>query len=174
MLVRSLPQSRRQSDPVLSLQLCCKIIIKQALGINPTTQCYYSLKVTAWKTHLNTALSASSDICSRCFTLSPALLSFTPQRKELGVMVFNCSCLALDLHRVFSFYWQLQYRDYIPSIWSKRVTALYGKDNALELQLNDTQAAAYVSVRNAFVMLQCHVITLFNSVHSQRQEFSAI
>uniref|UniRef100_A0A667XEG9 Phospholipase D family member 5 n=1 Tax=Myripristis murdjan TaxID=586833 RepID=A0A667XEG9_9TELE len=67
------------------------------------------------------------------------------KRKELGVMVFNCSCLALDLHRVFSFYWQLQDRDYIPSIWSKRVTALYGKDNALELQLNDTQAAAYVS-----------------------------
>ncbi|XP_071764865.1 inactive phospholipase D5 isoform X2 [Centroberyx gerrardi] len=67
------------------------------------------------------------------------------KRKELGVMVFNCSCLALDLHRVFSFYWQLQHRDYIPSIWSKRVTALYGKDDALELQLNATQAAAYVS-----------------------------
>ncbi|KAM3865435.1 LOW QUALITY PROTEIN: inactive phospholipase D5-like [Diretmus argenteus] len=67
------------------------------------------------------------------------------KRKELGVMVFNCSCLALDLHRVFSFYWQLHNRDYIPSIWSKRVTALYGKDDALELQLNATQATAYVS-----------------------------
>uniref|UniRef100_A0A3Q3LUD5 Phospholipase D family member 5 n=1 Tax=Mastacembelus armatus TaxID=205130 RepID=A0A3Q3LUD5_9TELE len=49
------------------------------------------------------------------------------KRKELGVMAYNCSCLALDLHRVFSFYWQLHERDYIPSIWSKRVTALYGK-----------------------------------------------
>ncbi|XP_076001852.1 inactive phospholipase D5 [Genypterus blacodes] len=67
------------------------------------------------------------------------------QRKELGVMVYNCSCLALDLHRVFSFYWQLHDKDYIPSIWSKRVTALYGKFNALELQLNTTQATAYVS-----------------------------
>ncbi|XP_056136434.1 inactive phospholipase D5 [Lampris incognitus] len=67
------------------------------------------------------------------------------KRKELGVMVFNCSCLALDLHRVFAFYWQLHHRDYIPSIWSKRVTALYNKNNALELQLNATWATAYLS-----------------------------
>ncbi|XP_038146636.1 inactive phospholipase D5 isoform X1 [Cyprinodon tularosa] len=67
------------------------------------------------------------------------------KRKELGVVVYNCSCLALDLHRVFSFYWQLHDRDYIPSIWSKRVTALYGKHQALELQLNATPATAYLS-----------------------------
>nr|XP_046234893.1 inactive phospholipase D5 [Scatophagus argus] len=67
------------------------------------------------------------------------------KRKELGVVVFNCSCLALDLHRVFSFYWQLHERDYIPSIWSKRVTALYGRHDALELQLNSSQATAYLS-----------------------------
>ncbi|XP_029001720.1 inactive phospholipase D5 isoform X2 [Betta splendens] len=67
------------------------------------------------------------------------------KRKELGVVLYNCSCLALDLHRVFSFYWQLHERDYIPSIWSKRVTALYGRHEGLELQLNATEAAAYVS-----------------------------
>ncbi|XP_028265446.1 inactive phospholipase D5 [Parambassis ranga] len=67
------------------------------------------------------------------------------KRKELGVVVYNCSCLALDLHRVFSFYWQLHERDYIPSIWWKRVTALYGRHQALELQLNATPATAYVS-----------------------------
>ncbi|XP_056228170.1 inactive phospholipase D5 isoform X2 [Seriola aureovittata] len=67
------------------------------------------------------------------------------KRKELGVVVYNCSCLALDFHRVFSFYWQLHERDYIPSIWSKRVTALYGKNDALELQLNASHATAYVS-----------------------------
>ncbi|XP_057699975.1 inactive phospholipase D5 isoform X1 [Corythoichthys intestinalis] len=67
------------------------------------------------------------------------------KRKELGLMVYNCSCLALDLHRIFSFYWQLHDRDYIPSIWSKRVTALYGNHQALELELNNTPAVAYVS-----------------------------
>ncbi|KAM7393781.1 hypothetical protein PAMP_020630 [Pampus punctatissimus] len=77
------------------------------------------------------------------------MASTAKQRKELGLMVYNCSCLALDLHRVFSFYWQLHERDYIPSIWSKRVTALYGKHNALQLQLNATQATAYVSTSPA-------------------------
>ncbi|XP_073333440.1 inactive phospholipase D5 [Pagrus major] len=67
------------------------------------------------------------------------------KRKELGVVVYNCSCLALDLHRVFLFYRQLHKKDYIPSIWSKRVTAIYGRHDALELQLNATQATAYVS-----------------------------
>uniref|UniRef100_A0A672QYE2 Inactive phospholipase D5-like n=1 Tax=Sinocyclocheilus grahami TaxID=75366 RepID=A0A672QYE2_SINGR len=65
--------------------------------------------------------------------------------KELGVIMFDCSCLALDLHRIFSFYWQLQYRDYIPSIWSKRVTAVFSRDKPLQFRLNNTDASAYVS-----------------------------
>lgn len=94
-------------------------------------------------------------------------LSFTaPQRKELGLVVYNCSCLALDLHRVFSFYWQLHERDYIPSIWSKRVTALYGKHNALELELNTTKATAYVSVRSILVILQYLLLVKTKQFHN--------
>ncbi|XP_033955926.1 inactive phospholipase D5-like isoform X2 [Pseudochaenichthys georgianus] len=66
-------------------------------------------------------------------------------RKELGVLVYDCSCLALDLHRVFSLYWGLQYRDFIPSFWSKRLFALFNRDEPLELTLNNTKAQAYVS-----------------------------
>ncbi|CAL8254472.1 unnamed protein product [Lota lota] len=66
-------------------------------------------------------------------------------RKELGVLVYDCSCLALDLHKVFSLYWGLQYRDFIPSFWSKRVFALYNRDAPLELTLNSTKAQAYIS-----------------------------
>ena len=87
--------------------------------------------------------------------LPPSLPCISPQRKELGVLVYNCSCLAIDLHRVFSFYWQLQNRDYVPSIWSKRVTALYGKDNPVTLYLNDTEVTAYVSVR-----ILCYVLCI--------------
>ncbi|XP_035254734.1 inactive phospholipase D5-like isoform X3 [Anguilla anguilla] len=65
--------------------------------------------------------------------------------KELGVIIYDCSCLVLDLDRIFSLYWQLEYKDYIPSIWSKRVTGLYNKDNALSLLLNDSSARAFVS-----------------------------
>ena len=70
----------------------------------------------------------------------------SPQRKELGVLVYDCSCLALDLHKVFSLYWGLQYKDFIPSFWSKRVFALYNRDSPLDLTLNSTKAQAYISV----------------------------
>uniref|UniRef100_A0A3Q1I884 PLD phosphodiesterase domain-containing protein n=1 Tax=Anabas testudineus TaxID=64144 RepID=A0A3Q1I884_ANATE len=66
-------------------------------------------------------------------------------RKELGVLVYNCSCLALDLHRVFGLYWGLQYKDFIPSFWSKRLFALFNRDTPLELTLNNTKAQAYFS-----------------------------
>ncbi|XP_011601427.2 inactive phospholipase D5-like isoform X2 [Takifugu rubripes] len=66
-------------------------------------------------------------------------------RKELGVLVYDCSCLALDLHRVFSLYWGLRLRDFIPSFWSKRLFALFNRDEPLELTLNSTKAQAYVS-----------------------------
>ncbi|KAM9803683.1 inactive phospholipase D5-like [Neosynchiropus ocellatus] len=66
-------------------------------------------------------------------------------RKELGVLVYNCSCLALDLHRVFSLYWGLQFRDFIPSFWSKRLFALFNRDAPLDLTFNSTKAQAYVS-----------------------------
>lgn len=72
---------------------------------------------------------------------------FDFQRKELGVLVYDCSCLALDLHRVFSLYWGLQYRDFIPSFWSKRLFALFNRDEPLKLMFNSTKAQAYVSVR---------------------------
>lgn len=71
---------------------------------------------------------------------------FVLQRKELGVLVYNCSCLGLDLHRVFSLYWGLQYKDFIPSFWSKRLFALFNKDEPLDLTLNSTKAQAYISV----------------------------
>ncbi|KAM4591634.1 inactive phospholipase D5-like [Odontesthes bonariensis] len=66
-------------------------------------------------------------------------------RKELGVLVYNCSCLALDLHKVFSLYWGLHYKDFIPSFWSKRLFALFNRDRPLELEVNSTNALAYIS-----------------------------
>lgn len=66
-------------------------------------------------------------------------------KKELGIVVYNCSCLALDLHKVFNLYWGLQYRDFIPTFWSKRLFALFNRDQPLTLSLNGIKAQAYVS-----------------------------
>lgn len=79
-----------------------------------------------------------------------------PQRKELGVLVYNCSCLALDIHRIFSLYWGLRLRDFIPSFWSKRLFALFNRDEPLELTLNSTKAQAYVSVSDFMPLLPGH------------------
>ncbi|XP_051772013.1 inactive phospholipase D5 isoform X1 [Ctenopharyngodon idella] len=65
--------------------------------------------------------------------------------KEFGIIIHDCSCLALDLHRIFSLYCQLQHKDFLPSIWSKRLYALYNRDKNLTLLLNDTKAEAYIS-----------------------------
>lgn len=89
--------------------------------------------------------------------------------KELGIIIYNCSCLALDLHRVFNLYWQLQYKDFVPSIWSKRLSTLWNKDENLPLLFNNTKAEVFLSVSDILthgfilkarsVSLRCDLIT---------------
>ncbi|XP_072906600.1 inactive phospholipase D5-like [Hemitrygon akajei] len=67
------------------------------------------------------------------------------QMKELGIIMYNCSCLALDLHKVFSVYWQLEYRDTVPKIWSKKLFAISSKHSPLKLQLNEAEAEVYLA-----------------------------
>lgn len=66
--------------------------------------------------------------------------------KELGVIVYNCSCLVLDLQRIFALYSSLKYKNKIPPSWSKRLYGVYDTQNKLTLQLNETKSEAFVSV----------------------------
>lgn len=68
------------------------------------------------------------------------------QMKELGVIVYNCSCLVLDLQRIFALYSSLRYKNKIPPSWSKRLYGVYDTQNKLTLQLNETKSEAFVSV----------------------------
>lgn len=68
------------------------------------------------------------------------------QLKELGIIVYECRCLAVDLHRIFNLYWQLEYKEFVPTIWSKRLSALYSKEEGFSFHLNGSEAKAYVSV----------------------------
>ncbi|OXB66787.1 hypothetical protein ASZ78_015127 [Callipepla squamata] len=67
------------------------------------------------------------------------------QMKELGVIVYNCSCLVLDLQRIFALYSSLKYKNKIPPSWSKRLYGVYDTQNKLTLQLNETKSEAFVS-----------------------------
>ncbi|XP_048457323.1 inactive phospholipase D5-like [Rhincodon typus] len=68
------------------------------------------------------------------------------QMKELGIIMYNCSCLGLDLHKVFSVYWQLEYRDSPPEIWSKKLFGISSMHSPLKLQLNGLEANVYLAV----------------------------
>ena len=70
-----------------------------------------------------------------------------PQVKELGVVVYNCSCLAEDLGKIFEAYWFLgQSGQEIPATWPSNFSTAYNKDTPLQLPLNDTQSGVYLSV----------------------------
>ncbi|XP_073178467.1 5'-3' exonuclease PLD3 isoform X3 [Lepidochelys kempii] len=68
------------------------------------------------------------------------------QVKELGAAVYNCSCLAKDLGKIFEAYWVLGVPDAtIPSPWPANYSTTYNKETPLEVQLNGTDAGVYLS-----------------------------
>ncbi|XP_026234805.1 phospholipase D3 isoform X2 [Anabas testudineus] len=67
------------------------------------------------------------------------------QVKELGAVIYNCSCLAADLGKIFEAYWFLGESQSIPSPWPATFSTLYNKDTPLQLPLNNTRSNVYLS-----------------------------
>ncbi|NXI05918.1 PLD3 Phospholipase, partial [Pachycephala philippinensis] len=68
------------------------------------------------------------------------------QVKELGAAVYNCSCLAEDLGKIFEAYWALGVPDAsIPAPWPDNYSTAFNAETPLQLALNDTAAAVYFS-----------------------------
>uniref|UniRef100_A0A3Q0RHK8 5'-3' exonuclease PLD3 n=1 Tax=Amphilophus citrinellus TaxID=61819 RepID=A0A3Q0RHK8_AMPCI len=67
------------------------------------------------------------------------------QVKELGAVVYNCSCLAADLSKIFEAYWFLGESQSIPSPWPKSFSTMYNKDTPLLVPLNNTPSRVYLS-----------------------------
>ncbi|KAJ8257066.1 hypothetical protein COCON_G00192180 [Conger conger] len=75
-------------------------------------------------------------------------LAWTPltQVKELGAVVYNCSCLAEDLGKIFEAYWYLgEPGKAIPSHWPANYSTSYNKDTPMALSLNGTLSSTYLS-----------------------------
>lgn len=69
------------------------------------------------------------------------------QVKELGVVMYNCSCLARDLTKIFEAYWFLgQAGSSIPSTWPRPYDTRYNQETPMEICLNGTPALAYLAV----------------------------
>ncbi|CAG5893922.1 unnamed protein product [Menidia menidia] len=67
------------------------------------------------------------------------------QVKELGVVVRDCGCLAADLLKIFEAYWLLGAGGAVPSPWPAAFSTPYNQDSPMQLRLNGTPAAAYLS-----------------------------
>ncbi|KAM5210099.1 5'-3' exonuclease PLD3 isoform 1-T1 [Hipposideros larvatus] len=68
------------------------------------------------------------------------------QVKELGVVMYNCSCLARDLTKIFEAYWYLgQAGSSIPSPWPRPYDTHYNQETPMEICLNGTPALAYLA-----------------------------
>lgn len=68
------------------------------------------------------------------------------QVKELGVVMYNCSCLAKDLTKIFEAYWYLgQAGSAIPPTWPPSYDTLYNQKTPMKISLNGTPAEAYLA-----------------------------
>ncbi|XP_051900314.1 5'-3' exonuclease PLD3 [Pristis pectinata] len=68
------------------------------------------------------------------------------QVKELGAIVYNCSCLAEDLGKIFEAYWSIGgTNSSIPDPWPSNYSTLYNRENPMELKFNNIPASVYFS-----------------------------
>ncbi|XP_030075375.1 phospholipase D3 isoform X2 [Microcaecilia unicolor] len=68
------------------------------------------------------------------------------QMKELGVVLYNCSCLAQDLHKVFQMYRYLGEEGVsIPHPWPRAFSADSSHTHPLHVMLNNNTAEVYIS-----------------------------
>ncbi|XP_050816743.1 5'-3' exonuclease PLD3-like isoform X1 [Gopherus flavomarginatus] len=68
------------------------------------------------------------------------------QVKELGAVLYNCSCVAGDLHRIFAMYHALGGQGAsLPTMWPAYVSAKSSLSHPLKLQLNGSSAELYLS-----------------------------
>lgn len=84
-----------------------------------------------------------------CVILYVVYIVYVPpaQVKELGAVVYDCSCLAEDLGKIFEAYWYLNQTKTVPAHWPSKYSTLYNKDTPMQLTLNGTDASVYLSVR---------------------------
>uniref|UniRef100_A0A0N5CBK3 PLD phosphodiesterase domain-containing protein n=1 Tax=Strongyloides papillosus TaxID=174720 RepID=A0A0N5CBK3_STREA len=66
--------------------------------------------------------------------------------KEMGVLIEDCSCLAHDLHKIFTVYWTLgNPNSIIPKRWPIYLRTYFNYDNPIILKLNNVPSTAFFS-----------------------------
>ncbi|KAK2187389.1 hypothetical protein NP493_167g02020 [Ridgeia piscesae] len=68
------------------------------------------------------------------------------QVKELGASVYNCSCLAEDMQKIFDVYWFMgKPNQSLPHQWPMKYSTSFNRFTPLKVQLNNTRSTVYLA-----------------------------
>lgn len=67
------------------------------------------------------------------------------QVKELGSVLFNCSCMAEDMGKLFDVYWYLGNTAKVPDTWPETFNTSINSNTSMQIQFNGTDATTYLS-----------------------------
>ena len=68
------------------------------------------------------------------------------QVKELGAVLFNCSCMATDMGKLFDVYWYLgKPGARVPTTWPKIYSTDINRNTSMQIKFNGTDATTYLS-----------------------------
>lgn len=78
--------------------------------------------------------------------------------------MYNCSCLASDMSKIFDVYWYLGApNSTIPSTWPASLDTSINNKTTLQIKFNDSEAATYLSVHttNTPMLFMLTILLLF-------------
>ncbi|XP_061173053.1 5'-3' exonuclease PLD3-like [Saccostrea echinata] len=68
------------------------------------------------------------------------------QVKELGAVVYNCSCMAVDMGKIFDVYWYLGAPNAsIPNSWPAQFSTSVNDNTSMLIKFNNSEATTYLS-----------------------------
>ncbi|KAI6229560.1 hypothetical protein M3Y95_00543700 [Aphelenchoides besseyi] len=66
--------------------------------------------------------------------------------KELGVVIRDCSCMAIDLHKIFTVYWKVAEENrLIPEPWPLNLRTKFNHEQPLNITFNGDQMRTFIS-----------------------------
>ncbi|KAI0210847.1 5'-3' exonuclease PLD3 [Lamellibrachia satsuma] len=68
------------------------------------------------------------------------------QVKELGTALYNCTCIAEDMQKIFDVYWFMgKPNQTLPHGWPKNYSTPFNRLTPLHIQMNNTRTAVYLA-----------------------------
>ncbi|KAI6215753.1 hypothetical protein M3Y94_00421600 [Aphelenchoides besseyi] len=70
--------------------------------------------------------------------------------KELGVVIRDCSCMAIDLHKIFTVYWKVAEENrLIPEPWPLNLRTKFNHEQPLNITFNGDQMRTFISLTSS-------------------------